>query len=124
MGAKLVQDPHITNVVIGYDERWYNFGILFKNRRMQKLDELRHKIEQINSFFRYLENNIFSKSRFRFYLVEILRAIFDYPKVTNENYESLSRLKLKIFLRFFKINLYPNIKSNINESKIISIKNF
>ena len=35
----------------------------------------------------------------------------------------MSRLKLKIFLRSIRINLYPNIKSNINESRIISIKN-
>ena len=108
---------------MGLKQKMIHNGFIFKILHGETF-ELRHKIEQINSFFRYLENNIFSKSRFRFYLVEILRAIFDYPKVINKNYESLSRLKLKIFLRFFKINLYPNIKSNINESKIISIKNF
>ena len=32
------------------------------------------------------------------YLIEILRAIFNYPKIKNKNYDSLSRLKLMIFL--------------------------
>jgi len=40
-----------------------------------------------------LENKIFTKSKYKDYFVEILRTIFNYPKIYNEAFDSLSRLK-------------------------------
>ena len=86
--------------------------------------ELRNKDEKTNFFFDYLENKILTKSKYKNYIIEIIRAIFNYPKIKNKNFESLSRLKMKIFLRFFNINLYPNFRTNPNETKIMFIKKF
>ena len=106
---------------MGLKQKMINKGFVFKILHNKNF-HLRHKVEKTNTFFKYLENNVLSKTKYRLYLVEILRAIFDYPKIINQNYDSISRIKLKIFLRFFKINLYPNIKTNINENEIILIK--
>ena len=86
--------------------------------------QLRHKDEKTNFFFDYLENKVLTKSKYKNYIIETIRAIFNYPKIKNKNFESLSRLKMKIFLRFFKINLYPNLRTNPNETKIMFIKKF
>ena len=108
---------------MGLKQKMINKGFVFKILHNRNFHQ-RHKVEETNIFFKYLENKVFYKTKYRLYLVEILRAIFDYPKISNQNYDSISRIKLKIFLRFFKINLYPNIKTNINESEIILIKDF
>ena len=108
---------------MGLKQKMIKKGFVYKLLHDQTF-ELRNKYLKPNSFFEFLENKILPQSKNRNYLIEILRAIFNYPKILNKNYESLSRLKLKIFLRFIKINLYPNIKSNVNESEIIFIKNF
>ena len=84
----------------------------------------RTKYIKPNSFILYLENNFFTRFKIKNYLIEILRAVFNYPKVRNKNWPSLSRLKLMIFLRYFNINIYPSIKNNQDESIIISIKEF
>ena len=108
---------------MGLKQKMIKKGFVYKLVH-NKTFELRYKYLKPNSFFEFLEKEILPKSKNKNYLIEILRAIFNYPKILNKNYESLSRLKLKIFLRFIKINLYPNIKSNVNESEIIFIKNF
>ena len=81
----------------------------------------RYKYIKPNSLILYLENNFFTKFKIKNYLIEILRAIFNYPKIKNKNYDSLSRLKLMIFLRYFNINFYPRTRNNQTESKIVSI---
>ena len=113
MGAKLVQHPHITNVVIGYDERWYNFGILFKNRRMQKLDELRHKIDEIDNKIMDLVNDRMSfvkeigelkrSGNETIYRPEREKAIID--RLAADNKGVLSRTAIEaIFMEIFAVS--------------------
>lgn len=82
----------------------------------------RYKYIKPNSFIMYLENNFFTRFKIKNYLIEILRAILNYPKIKNKDYYSLARLKLMIFLRYFNINIYPTIRNKQDESIIISIK--
>lgn len=80
----------------------------------------RHKLKEISNNFKFIENTLLNNFKYKYLLIELLRGIFDYPKyISNPNYESLGRLKLKILLRFLRINLYPKERDNPKNNIII-----
>ncbi len=103
---------------MGLKQTMIENGFIYKLMH-NKTFENRNKDKNKNSFFNYIENDLLDKSKYKEIIAEILRAIFNYP---TSHKESLGRIKLKIFLRYFGIKLYPVVRTDIIPIEITSKK--